>query len=91
MRLADEPDRRAHFLRRAMLNPERYLAAALAELPDEELGAVIRAHPRRTWRLRLCRYPRVEHWAEDIAWMARLIDADAARLDALLGRLGVQP
>ena len=38
MSLADDPDLRAHFLRRAMLRPERYLAAALAEIPDDWTG-----------------------------------------------------
>jgi hypothetical protein len=89
--LSDPTPSLAGMIRQAMLEPTRYLAAALAEIPDEELGAVIGAHPRRVWRLRLCWYPRVQHWAEDITRMARLIDADAARLDALLRRLGVQP
>jgi hypothetical protein len=58
MSLADEPDLRATLLRHAMLRPERYLAAALAELADEDLAAAIGADPRKVWQLRLCAYPR---------------------------------
>jgi hypothetical protein len=48
------PVPRAQLIRRAMLHPERYLAAALAEWPDEDLAASCGAAPARVWLLRLC-------------------------------------
>ena len=89
--LSDPDPDLARLIRQAMLQPTRYLAAALAEIPDEELTAAIRAHPGRVWRLRLCEYPDPEHWATEIARMARMVDGDAARLGALLQRAGRQP
>ncbi|SRR5713101_5546689 len=43
---------RAHTIRRAMLHPDRYLAAVLAEIPDEDLAYAIGALPGRVWQLR---------------------------------------
>src|SRR3954452_15749283 len=39
-----------------------YLAAALAEWPDEDLAYAMRADPTRVWQLRLCGYPRADRW-----------------------------
>ena len=76
-----------HALRRAIGRPETYLAAALAELTDEWLAAELGCPEERVWRLRMCGYPRADRWAQDVASMATVLNADAARLDALLRRL----
>jgi 1,6-anhydro-N-acetylmuramate kinase len=88
---ADDPTFRARAIRQAMLQPEHYLAAALAELPDEDLAAAIGADPAKVWRLRLCGWPRPAHWGEDAARMAELVGANAALLAGLLVRVGVEP
>jgi hypothetical protein len=76
-------------LRQAMRRPDHYLAALIAEIPDEDLASELSADPNQVWQLRLCGYPRAERWAEDLGQMAALVDASADRLDALLRRLGV--
>jgi hypothetical protein len=91
MSLDDDPHLRAHTLRRAMLRPERYLAAALAEIPDEHLAVAIGADPFKVWQLRFCGWPRPAHWGEDVARMAELVGANAALLAGLLVRVGVEP
>jgi hypothetical protein len=90
MPLDDEPQLRAHFLRRAMLRPERYLAAALAEWPDADLAAEIAADPVKVWRLRLCGWPREACWAEDVRQLAALVDGHARLLGGLLLEVGGQ-
>ena len=72
-----------------MLHRERYVAAALAELPDEEPAAACGAAPARGWLLRLCRHPRAERWAADVAVLAALVDARAWELQTLLRRIGI--
>lgn len=78
-------------IRQAMRAPDRYLAAVLAEWPDEDLSVEIGADRHLIWQLRLCGYPRAERWAADLVDLALLVDADPKRLEALLQRLGVQP
>ena len=78
---------RHHAIRHAMGAPDRFLAAALAELPDDWLAAELGCPVGRVWRLRLAGYPRADRWAQDVAAMATALDADAARLDVLLRRL----
>jgi hypothetical protein len=91
MLFPDEPRIRARLLRWAMLHPDRYIAAALAEWSDEDLAAVIAADPIKVWRLRLCGYPRRFCWAGDIVLMAKLVDGDDRLLEALLGKVGARP
>jgi hypothetical protein len=82
---------RAHTIRRAMLRPDRYLAAALAEWPDEDLAYATRADPTRVWQLRLCGYPRADHWHRETQLLAALVDADVGLLRVVLRSLGVRP
>ena len=89
--LADNPALPARTLRRAMLRPDRYLAAALAEWPDEDLAYATRADPRQVWRLRLCGYPRRDRWQQDMQQLARLVGADVGLLRTMLQVLGVRP
>jgi hypothetical protein len=91
MSLPDEPHLRARLLRRAMQHPERFLAAALAEIPDEDLAAAIGADPRRVYQLRLCGWPRASTWAGDVQRMAEFVGGDAHRLARLLVEVGGQP
>jgi hypothetical protein len=86
-----EPTLRAHTIRRAMLRPDRYLAAALAEWPDEDLAYATRADPTRVWQLRLCSYPRADRWHCETQLLAALVDADVGLLRTMLRLLGVQP
>ena len=72
--------RLGHALRRAMLRPDRYLAAALAEWPDEDLAAETGADPGKVWQLRLCGWPRNSAWAADVRQLAALVDADPRAL-----------
>src|SRR5438270_27517 len=67
---------RAQTLRRAMLRPDRYLAAALAEWPDDDLAYATRGHAAAMWRLRLCGYPRADQWHRDTQQLAALVGAD---------------
>jgi hypothetical protein len=87
----DDPADRDAVIRRAMTRPDLLLAAALAELPDENLADELGADPARVWRLRLCGWPRSDQWAVDVQRMAAAIDGDAGRLDALLRQLGLGP
>ena len=75
-------------VRRAIGHPDRFLAAALAELPDDWLAAELGCPVGRVWRLRLAGYPRADRWDQDVAALATVLNADAARLGALLRRLG---
>jgi hypothetical protein len=89
MSLDDEPQLRAHTLRRAMRHPKVFLAAALAELPDDDLAAAIGASPARVWRLRLAGYPRADQWERDIRRLADLVGGDDRLLEKLLASVGV--
>jgi hypothetical protein len=90
MPLANDADLRAHLLRRAMLRPAVFLAAVLAEWPDEDLAAAIGADPLKVWHLRLCRHPTTEYWHEDVAQLATLVDGDASLLANVLAHAGVR-
>jgi hypothetical protein len=76
---------------RAMLRPDQLLAAALAELPDEDLAAAIGGDPARVWKLRVMSFPRDRSWAADVRAMAAAVDADALSLARLLMEVGVRP
>ena len=67
-----------------MRAPDRYLAAALAERPDEDLAAELSCPRAYVWRLRLMGWPRTDHWDADVQLMAAAISADARALGALL-------
>jgi hypothetical protein len=82
---------RAHTIRRAMTRPDRYLAAALAEWPDEDLAYATRADPAAVWQLRLCGYPQSDRWHAETAQLAALVCADVGLLRTLLRQLGVRP
>jgi len=75
-------------LRRAMLHPERYLAAALAEWTDEVLAAELGCSPFVLWRLRLMGWPRADRWVSDVQFMADALGADRSALVALLRTVG---
>jgi hypothetical protein len=89
--LDDAPELRQRTVRRAMLCPDRYLAAALAAWPDEGLAYAMRADPVQVWRLRLCGYPRSDRWAHDTQQLAGLVDAAVGLLRTMLRALGVRP
>jgi hypothetical protein len=74
-------------LRRAMVHPERYLAAALAEWTDEVLAAELDCSPGVVWRLRLMGWPRTDRWASDVQLMADALGAETGPLAALLRAL----
>src|SRR3954452_15271923 len=75
---------RAQRIRRALPRPDRYLAAALAEWPDEDLAYATRADPAQVWRLRLAGYPRADRWPAETAQLAALVDADVSLLRTML-------
>jgi hypothetical protein len=91
MSLADNPRLRARVIREAIGRPAHFLAAALAELPDEDLAAAIGASSARVWRLRLAGYPRTDQWERDIRILADLVGGDDRLLEALLVDVGVRP
>ncbi len=74
-------------IRRAMMRPDRYLAAALAEETDESLAALLGCPIGWVWRLRLASWPRTDRWYEDIQAMAAAIGGDPELLAALFRRL----
>src|SRR4051812_39462513 len=74
-----------------MARPDRYLAAALGEWPDEDLAYAMRADPVKVWRLRLCGYPRSDRWAHDTQQLAILVDADSACSGRCCGRWACVP
>jgi hypothetical protein len=84
-------DRRllANALQHAVAAPQSYLAALMAHLSDEDLATALGADPHHLWLLRLSAHPRMDHWAEDVTSLAVTLWFDAARLDALLRRLGM--
>lgn len=88
---ADDPALRARTICQAMLRPDRYLSAALAEWPDEDLAYATRADPAAVWQLRLCGYPPADRWHAETAQLARLVGADVGLLRTLLRALGVPP
>ena len=55
---AQDPEARRRTIRRAMAHPTVFLAAALAELLDEDLVTLTGADPARVWHLRLAHWPR---------------------------------
>jgi hypothetical protein len=81
----------ASTIRLAMQHPDRYLAAALAGWPDEDLAADTGAEPRKVWQLRLCGWPRNSAWAADVRQLAALVDARPRDLGRFLVAVGVQP
>ena len=78
---------RHHAIRRAIGHPDRYLAAALAELTDEWLAAELSCPVERVWRLRLCGWPQADQWDQDIMRRSTTVGGDVARVDALLRQL----
>jgi hypothetical protein len=82
---------RARTIRQAMQRPDRYLAAVLAEWPDEDLAYAIGALPGEVWKLRLAGYPSTRRWATNIQQLADLVDAIPLELERLLWQLGVRP
>jgi hypothetical protein len=91
MSLLDQPALRARTIRQTMLCPDRYLAAALAEWPDEDLAYPMCADLAAVWQLRLCGYPRGDRWHAETAQLAGLVGADVGLLRTLLRALGVRP
>jgi hypothetical protein len=79
----------ARAVRLAMTRPDRYLAAPLAEWPDDDLAAAIGADPARVWLLRLAGWPGLEHWAADLDQLAALASADSNLLGAFLQERGI--
>ena len=67
--------------------PRLLLATALAEETDEALTAALGRDVATVLRLRLCRPPRPECWAADVAALAQGLGCDAARLAGLLAHL----
>jgi hypothetical protein len=78
-------------LRRAIAAPDCYLAAALAELLDDDVAAALGIDPHQVWRLRLSAPPCSGHWQRDLQQLAELVDADVDRLEALLCEHGLIP
>jgi hypothetical protein len=74
-----------------MLQPDRYLAAALAEIPDEDLAAALGTDLPAVRRLRVSRPPRPDHWHQDVQQLAMTLNVNPAALEALLQRVGVSP
>ena len=74
MPIGDNPGLRSAALRCAMLRPDTYLAALLAELPDEDLADAVGADVRLVWRLRLAVWPRQHRREQDITALATAID-----------------
>ncbi len=64
--------------------PGLLLATRLAEYDDATLAAQLGCDPAAVGRLRLCRPPRPECWAADVAAIAQHVRCDPAGLDALL-------
>jgi hypothetical protein len=85
----DRPRRFRHLIVRCMAQPDRFLAAALAELTDDVLAAAVGALMGQVYRLRLMGWPRADQWDHDVYQMAMAIGADPGLLDGLLrSRLG---
>ena len=74
-------------IRRAMLQPDRFLAATLAELTDEAVAISVGCLPGEVWALRLAGWPRADKWQQDVLNMARAIGADPELLARLLRRV----
>jgi hypothetical protein len=88
---ANDPHLRARTIRQAMLCPDRYRAAAVAEWSDEDLAYATRAELTVVRQLRLCGYPQADRWHAEMAQLARLVGADVGLLRTLLRALGVRP
>ena len=80
----------AQAIRYAIRRPDRYLAALLAELPDEDLADAVGADAQLVWRLRLAVWPRRSRWDQDVAALATAIDTHPARLETFLVERGVE-
>ena len=80
-----------HAVHRAMQEPERYLAAPLAEETDEALALAMGADPAAIWRLRLAQYPRPACWQTDVFQLATIINGDPFLLEAYLRGRGLGP
>jgi hypothetical protein len=91
MILLDHRALRAYTIRQAMLKPDRYLAAVLAEIPDADLAIAIGALPDQVWKLRLAGRPSTAWWAADVHALADLVDAIPLELERLLRHLRVGP
>jgi hypothetical protein len=78
-------------LRAAMQQPDRYLAALLAEETDETLAAAVGGRPDLIWKLRLVMYPRPAYWDHDVHELAAAIHGDPELLDGYLRGLGLGP
>jgi hypothetical protein len=87
----DYDELRRFAIRQAMLWPDRFLAAALAEVTDEAIAAELGCPATEIWRLRLADRPRRSHWQADVARIARSVGANGQALGALLRRLGLGP
>ena len=86
-----DDDLRARALHEAMEQPDRFLAASLAALPDEALAAETGIDIDRVWQLRLKRVPRGIHWVADIRELAASVGTTRLKLMQLLARVGVRP
>jgi hypothetical protein len=74
-----------------MLQPDRYLAAALAEIPDENLVGELGIDLPTVRRLRVSRPPRPDHWHQDMLQLAMALNVNLPALETLLQRVGVRP
>jgi hypothetical protein len=82
---------RGRLLRRAMLDRDRYLAAALAEIRDEDLAAELGTDLLAVRRLRVASPPRPDHWRQDVQQLALAIGTHQSALAARLQRVSVRP
>ena len=78
---AQDPEVRRRTIRRAMAHPTVFLAAALAELLDDDLVTLTGADLALVWRLRLAHWPRAARRDADLAELAAWIGTDPSRLD----------
>jgi hypothetical protein len=68
------PDRCIPLVQYAALHGVSY-QTAYRWVRHGRLVAALGADPGRVWQLRLCGYPSVDRWTEDVARMAALVDA----------------
>ena len=80
-------------VRAAELRDTGLIASALAafarraDLDDAGLAAVLRCDVTALMRVKLCRLPRAEHWAGDLALIARRFGCDATALGRALDQV----
>ncbi len=86
----DPQARRVQAIRKAMQQPDQYLAAALGELDDDTLAARVGMPASSCWKLRLQGWPRDDCWARDVTAMAEAVSADPQRLARLLVEVGIR-